>query len=50
MANGVCAIIPVSRQFSIEYTSLFDCMLPALERHAIPIPLGGTSNHFRGIA
>lgn len=40
----------VSRQFSIEYTALFDCMLPTLERHAMPIPLGGTSNHFRRVA
>ena len=40
----------LSRQFTIEYTALFDCMLPTLERHGIPIPLGGTSNHFRRTA
>lgn len=39
-----------SRQFTIEYTALFDLMLPTLERHGIPIPLGGTSNHFRRVA
>ncbi len=36
-----------TRQFTIEYSSLFDAVLPALERLALPIPLGGTSNHFR---
>ena len=38
------------RQFALEYASLFDGQLPALERLGLPIPLGGTSNHFRGIA
>lgn len=37
----------LTRQFALEYTALFDGILPALERLAIPIPLGGTSNHFR---
>lgn len=36
-----------SRQFAIEYTALFDCLLPALGRLGFPLPLGGTSNHFR---
>lgn len=36
-----------TRQFAIEYAALFNCILPALERLEIPIPLGGTSNHFR---
>lgn len=36
----------LTRQFAIEYTVLFDCMLPALERLKLPVPLGGTSNHF----
>lgn len=40
----------LTRQFTIEYTALFDVMLPALEHHGIPIPLGGTSNHFRRTA
>jgi cellulose synthase/poly-beta-1,6-N-acetylglucosamine synthase-like glycosyltransferase len=33
-------------QFTIEYTALFDCLLPTLERFRLPVPLGGTSNHF----
>jgi len=36
----------LTRQFAIEYTVLFDCMLPTLERLSLPVPLGGTSNHF----
>ncbi len=36
----------LTRQFAIEYTALFDCLLPALERLRLPLPLGGTSNHF----
>ncbi|MFN3745412.1 MAG: glycosyltransferase [Hyphomicrobiaceae bacterium] len=35
------------RQFALEYASLFDGQLPSLERLGLPIPLGGTSNHFR---
>ena len=37
----------LTRQFAIEYGALFDGILPALDRLALPIPLGGTSNHFR---
>jgi cellulose synthase/poly-beta-1,6-N-acetylglucosamine synthase-like glycosyltransferase len=37
----------LTRQFTIEYTALFDCILPTLERFELPVPLGGTSNHFR---
>lgn len=37
----------LSRQFALEYSALFDAVLPALERLSLPIPLGGTSNHFR---
>jgi cellulose synthase/poly-beta-1,6-N-acetylglucosamine synthase-like glycosyltransferase len=37
----------LTRQFTIEYTALFDCILPTLERLRLPVPLGGTSNHFR---
>jgi len=40
----------VSRQFALEYTALFDALLPALERLGLPLPLGGTSNHFRTAA
>lgn len=39
-----------TRQFTIEYSALFDAILPALERMRLPIPLGGTSNHFRRAA
>jgi len=37
----------LAKQFTIEYTSLFWGILPALEMLRLPIPLGGTSNHFR---
>lgn len=37
----------LTRQFAIEYTALFDCLLPTFERLGLPVPLGGTSNHFR---
>ncbi len=37
----------LTRLFSIEYTTLFDYMIPALYALNIPIPLGGTSNHIR---
>jgi hypothetical protein len=35
------------RQFALEYAAQFDGLLPALDRLGLPIPLGGTSNHFR---
>ncbi|MBU2583078.1 MAG: glycosyltransferase [Alphaproteobacteria bacterium] len=35
-----------TRQFTIEYCALFKAILPALERFGLPVPLGGTSNHF----
>ncbi len=37
----------LTRQFTLEYAALFDAMLPALDRLGLPLPLGGTSNHFR---
>ncbi|MDX2289283.1 MAG: glycosyltransferase [Hyphomicrobiaceae bacterium] len=37
----------LTRQFTLEYSALFDAILPVLERLGLPIPLGGTSNHFR---
>ncbi|MDJ0512463.1 MAG: glycosyltransferase [Methyloceanibacter sp.] len=37
----------LTRQFAIEYLALFDGLLPLLDRLKLPIPLGGTSNHFR---
>lgn len=36
----------LTRLFAIEYTHWFDSMLPGLDRSGIPLPLGGTSNHF----
>ena len=36
--------------FAIEYAALFDGLLPALVRLGLPLPLGGTSNHFRRAA
>ena len=35
----------LTRQFTIEYPC-WDAILPALERLRLPVPLGGTSNHF----
>ena len=40
----------LTRQFTVEYCALFDGLLPALDRSKLPIPLGGTSNHFRASA
>jgi cellulose synthase/poly-beta-1,6-N-acetylglucosamine synthase-like glycosyltransferase len=37
----------ITRQFALEYAALFRGLLPALARLRLPIPLGGTSNHFR---
>lgn len=37
----------LTRQFALEYAALFDAVLPALQRLGLPLPLGGTSNHFR---
>jgi cellulose synthase/poly-beta-1,6-N-acetylglucosamine synthase-like glycosyltransferase len=37
----------LSRMFAIEYSTLFDFMLFGLEAMDVPIPLGGTSNHFK---
>lgn len=39
----------IARLFAVEYSMLFDGFLPALARFRLPLPLGGTSNHFRGI-
>ena len=36
----------LTKMISIEYTNLFDLVLPALSKLNAPIPLGGTSNHF----
>lgn len=37
----------LTRMFTLDYSLWFDLMLPGLERLDVPIPLGGTSNHFR---
>ncbi|MGQ0484078.1 MAG: glycosyltransferase [Hyphomicrobiales bacterium] len=37
----------LTRQFTIEYATLFGLLLPALASYRLPLPLGGTSNHFR---
>jgi glycosyltransferase involved in cell wall biosynthesis len=37
----------LTRLFALDYALWFDHCLPALDRLGIPIPLGGTSNHFR---
>ena len=37
----------LTRWFSLEYSAWFDMFLPGLHRLNAPIPLGGTSNHFR---
>jgi len=37
----------LSRMFTLDYSLWFDLILPGLERLNIPIPLGGTSNHFK---
>ncbi|MGC2659460.1 MAG: glycosyltransferase family 2 protein [Bryobacteraceae bacterium] len=37
----------LTRMFTLEYSLWFDFYLPALEALKVPIPLGGTSNHFK---
>jgi glycosyltransferase XagB len=37
----------LTRMFTLDYSLWFDQMLPGLERLNSPIPLGGTSNHFK---
>ena len=37
----------LTRLFTLEYSHWFDYMLPGLDVLRLPIPLGGTSNHFR---
>ena len=37
----------LTRLFTAEYCGLFDVLLPALAHWRLPLPLGGTSNHFR---
>lgn len=37
----------MTRMFALDYALWFDMLLPGLERWGVPMPLGGTSNHFR---
>jgi glycosyltransferase XagB len=40
----------LTRWFTSEYAMWFDLLLPGLQNSGAPIPLGGTSNHFRADA
>jgi cellulose synthase/poly-beta-1,6-N-acetylglucosamine synthase-like glycosyltransferase len=40
----------LTRFFASEYGTFYDMLLPSLARRALPVPLGGTSNHFRTAA
>jgi cellulose synthase/poly-beta-1,6-N-acetylglucosamine synthase-like glycosyltransferase len=37
----------LTAMFTAEYAGLFDVFLPALSQLRMPLPLGGSSNHFR---
>lgn len=37
----------LTRLFTLDYSLWFDLLLPGLEALKVPIPLGGTSNHFK---
>lgn len=37
----------LTKMFTLEYSNWFDYNLPGMEALKVPIPLGGTSNHFR---
>lgn len=37
----------LTAMFAAEYAGQFGLLLPALARWSLPLPLGGTSNHFR---
>jgi len=39
----------LAKLFTAEYAGLFDVLLPGLSERGLPLPLGGSSNHFRGI-
>lgn len=38
-----------ARLFAVEYAALFRGLLPYLAERGLVLPLGGTSNHFRGL-
>ena len=37
----------LTRLFTVEYSTYFDLTLPGYQLFRLPLPLGGTSNHFR---
>jgi cellulose synthase/poly-beta-1,6-N-acetylglucosamine synthase-like glycosyltransferase/transposase len=37
----------LTRWFTVEYSLWFDLTLPGMQQTKLPLPLGGTSNHFR---
>ncbi len=37
----------LTRLFTVEYSTYFDLTLPGYQLFKLPLPLGGTSNHFR---
>jgi cellulose synthase/poly-beta-1,6-N-acetylglucosamine synthase-like glycosyltransferase len=37
----------LTRLFALDYSLWFEALLPGLDRLGVPMPLGGTSNHFR---
>ncbi len=39
----------LTRQFTLEYAALFYVWIPFLAKLGLPFPLGGTSNHIRGL-
>ncbi len=39
----------LTRRFAIDYAALFDCIKSGSARAGWAVPLGGSSNHFRGI-
>lgn len=44
---GANATIPLVRLFAAEYAGQFDVFLPGVCALSLPLPLGGSSNHFR---
>ncbi len=42
-----CGKSRIAALFALEYAGLFRSLLPLLARFGLPMPLGGTSNHFR---
>ncbi len=37
----------LTKMFALDYALWFNLLLPGLDRLGVPMPLGGTSNHFR---